>query len=169
MAAWIQVLRSGYTIAEHPVGYECFLCHFCDIDNRVLRGALDSRPNNRLRLRVAILTVVCVLQTVSGFSQSPGSSARPQLVEPPKSKDTTAAKPSSIPKCPSAGSHPAAQVNGNHRVILTWNASVPSLQPGGNAVGYCLYRSATKNVADKKATGEFRCTGCEQINFIPVT
>ena len=36
-------------------------------------------------------------------------------------------------------------------------------------MGYCLYRSATKNVADKKATGEFRCTGCEQINFIPVT
>jgi hypothetical protein len=60
-------------------------------------------------------------------------------------------------------------VTGNHKVILSWNASVPSLQSGGSAVGYCLYRSTKKHVADKKKKSEFRCNGCEQINIVPVT
>jgi hypothetical protein len=54
-------------------------------------------------------------------------------------------------------------------VILSWNASVPSVRRKEDAVGYCFYRSRKKNVANKNAKREFTCTGCEQINFIPIT
>lgn len=55
-------------------------------------------------------------------------------------------------------------MTGHHRVILTWNASVPSARPEDNAAGYCLYRSKKKGVAKQNAT----CSDCEQINSAPI-
>jgi len=69
--------------------------------------------------------------------------------------------------CPGAGVAPLKRSQpgtGDHTVILTWNASAPSINPDSTAVGYCLYRSKTPKVAKKKAT----CSDCEQINSIPL-
>jgi hypothetical protein len=71
-----------------------------------------------------------------------------------------------LPPCPPAGLQmlqPSSQT-GHHKVILTWNASVPAPGPDGKAVGYCLYRSQTQNVAKQNP----RCSACEQVNLTPV-
>jgi hypothetical protein len=142
----------------------------------VLIGPASVTPGSVLfcfcetrRLHFAILTIACIMQTVSCHGRAPGSSASVQTVATPRGREATAAaaEPKVIP-CPPAGSHLAAFVTGHHKVILSWKASVPSIHQEDSAVGYCLYRSTTKNVADKNATKEFRCSGCEQINFIPV-
>jgi hypothetical protein len=52
---------------------------------------------------------------------------------------------------------------GHHKVILSWNPSVPPTGTDGPVV-YCLYRSKTKGSAEKNAM----CSDCEQINSIPV-
>lgn len=48
-------------------------------------------------------------------------------------------------------------------MTLTWKAS-----RGNKVSGYCLYRSANEGVAKNKPNTPFSCTGCEQINSIPV-
>jgi hypothetical protein len=59
---------------------------------------------------------------------------------------------------------PGAPLTGHHRVILTWNASAPSVHPEDNTIGYCLYRSKNEDVSKKTPT----CSDCEQINPVPV-
>ncbi len=71
-----------------------------------------------------------------------------------------------LPPCPPAGLQmlqPSSQT-GHHKVILTWNASVPAPGPDGMAVGYCLYRSQKRNAAKQNPT----CSDCEQVNPTPV-
>jgi len=71
-----------------------------------------------------------------------------------------------VPPCPSAGLPilQASSQTGHHKVILSWNASAPTSDPGGKVVGYCLYRSKTQNAAKQKPT----CSDCEQINSTPI-
>jgi hypothetical protein len=59
----------------------------------------------------------------------------------------------------------ASPQTGHHKVILTWNDSAPSTDPTRQAVGYCLYRSGTQNVAKQDA----KCSTCEQINRKPIS
>lgn len=71
-----------------------------------------------------------------------------------------------LPPCP-PGHLPILQSSaqtGHHRVILTWNASVPAPGPDGKAVGYCLYRSQTQGAAKQNP----KCDICEQINPTPI-
>lgn len=108
----------------------------------------------------AILIIVCLLHTVAGYSQPPRSSIQRQAAPTLDGKGTTERGL----RCPPAGSHPAASLKGYHKVTLTWN---PSL--GENIAGYCLYRGTKKHVAkNKQPKTPFICTGCEQINVVPV-
>jgi hypothetical protein len=70
-------------------------------------------------------------------------------------------------QCPESHGAPlqASPHTGHHKVILTWNASAPSPDPTRQAVGYCLYRSGTQNVAKQDP----KCSSCEQINRKPVS
>jgi hypothetical protein len=71
-----------------------------------------------------------------------------------------------LPSCPPAGLQqlqPSSQT-GHHKVVLTWNASLPAPGPGGKAVGYCLYRSQKQGAAKQNPL----CSVCEQINPNPV-
>jgi len=71
-----------------------------------------------------------------------------------------------LPPCP-PGHLPMLQPSsqtGHHKVILTWNASVPAPGPDGKAVGYCLYRSQTQGAAKQNP----KCDICEQINPTPI-
>jgi hypothetical protein len=71
-----------------------------------------------------------------------------------------------LPPCPPAGLQPLqpSLQTGHHKVILTWNASVPAPGPDGKAVGYCLYRSQRPNAAKQNPI----CSDCEQINATPI-
>lgn len=110
----------------------------------------------------AILTIACLVYTVTGHSQTPGSKPEQQMM--PTSGETARIVTKPVLQCPPAGSHPAASIKGHHKVTLTWNAS-----PGGNIEGYCLYRGPKKHVEkNKKPETPFTCAGCEQINVIPV-
>ena len=111
---------------------------------------------------LAILTIACLVYTVTGRSQTPGSKPEQQMM--PTSGETARIVTKPVLQCPPAGSHPAASIKGHHKVTLTWNAS-----PGGNIEGYCLYRGPKKHVAkNRKPETPFTCAGCEQINVIPV-
>jgi len=59
---------------------------------------------------------------------------------------------------------PASPETGHHKVILTWNASAPSINPKSRAVGYCLYRIASRDVTKR----DEKCSTCEQINKLPI-
>jgi len=131
------------------------------------RSLLEDKPFRRFRHRAALLCVVGVLQAVSGCSRDTSTRVKIELADPPAGKRTNAVlAPPGIYHCPPAGApilQPSA-TTGHHRVILTWNASIPSARSEDNAVGYCLYRSGKVNLAKENAT----CRGCEQINAIAV-
>src|ERR1051326_7594400 len=82
--------------------------------------------------RCAVLTIACLSQTVTGYSQAP-SSTNHGVLPASEGKGMTVHRPV---QCPLAGSHPSPVLNGRHSVTLSWNAS-----RGSNVVGYCLYRS----------------------------
>lgn len=60
---------------------------------------------------------------------------------------------------------PASPQTGRHKVFLTWNASTYFSDRKRHAVGYCLYRSGTPNVAASDPT----CDKCEQVNQKPIS
>jgi len=58
----------------------------------------------------------------------------------------------------------AGPQTGHHKVFLTWNASTYSSDRKRHALGYCLYRSGTPNVA----ASDPKCDKCEQVNLKPI-
>lgn len=72
----------------------------------------------------------------------------------------------SLPLCPDAGVAPLipSSHTGHHKVILSWEASVPSSAFESKAVGYCLYRSKSQKLAKQNPT----CNHCERINSRPI-
>jgi len=72
-------------------------------------------------------------------------------------------KPKRCPKS-SGAILPASPQTGHHKVFLTWNASTYFPDSERHAVGYCLYRSGTPNVATYDPT----CSKCEQVNRKPI-
>ena len=77
----------------------------------------------------------------------------------------TAAPPMSTP-CPKSSGVilPASTQTGHHKVLLTWKASTSYPDRKRKAVGYCLYRSSTQNIAAKDP----KCNSCEQVNQKPI-
>lgn len=134
--------------------------------NAPVEAAVGTGANGRLGTQLAILLIMCAMIAVSACSRDPVTRVRLRLDDQPGEQKAALVPPRSIPRCPLAGT-PTLQSSastGHHRVILSWNASAPSLRPENNAVGYCLYRSTTKNTAKQNPV----CGGCEQINAAPV-
>jgi len=118
-----------------------------------------------MRRQIAMMTVACLLQTLSGCTKPSASKVSLEEFQPHDPK-TAPALAQRLPPCPKT-SFPILQSSsstGHHKVALTWNASAPSPRPQDNPVGYCLYRSQTQNAAKKNPT----CSICEQINPVPV-
>jgi hypothetical protein len=59
---------------------------------------------------------------------------------------------------------PVPSATGHHKVFLTWNASTYFSDRKRHAVGYCLFRSGTQNVA----ASDPKCDKCEQVNQKPI-
>ena len=141
------------------------------------RGITPEREHLEVRLYSRILICALVLIIVNGFqtiaaigqvSHDPGSDAQSAKTPTPKRKGTLAAAAEpTLPSCPPAGLptvQAAPQNTGHHSVTLSWNASAPSSNSEGKAVGYCLYRSKKQHAAKQNST----CSDCEQINSQPI-
>jgi hypothetical protein len=115
----------------------------------------------------AILTIACLVHTVSGCGRLSQSRADAQSAPAKREKDIPAAPTPALPRCPSAPItmlQASAPGTGHHKVFLAWNASTSSGQPGASAIGYCLYRSQKKGNAKKFP----KCPDCEQVSLSPV-
>jgi hypothetical protein len=71
-----------------------------------------------------------------------------------------------LPVCPDGSSKntPLLPEQVHHKVVLTWNPSVPSGRPGNNPLGYCLYRSQQQIFVKELK----RCKDCEQVTPRPL-
>ena len=122
----------------------------------------------KLRLRRPWQSAIVVSACILGLANCNRDSTRTkiELADTPKDKAAARALIAPLPACPPGGVPPLrpGAATGHHRVVLSWNASAPSTRSQDNAVGYCLYRSQTQNLAAKNAT----CTQCERINSVPV-
>jgi hypothetical protein len=130
-----------------------------------MKGRWQSRACSWTRLSVFVLLLIAAIAL---GCQKDNSRVRIQLHDLPSDKAAVVAKPVQRPPvCPPAGIaalQPGAPGTGDHKVTLTWNASTPSNNLDGAAVGYCLYRSKKKNVAKKNPI----CQDCEQVNRVPI-
>jgi hypothetical protein len=112
-------------------------------------------------------TLACVLQTACESGPVSGSGTSLQTISSRNAKATTTGV-KAVALCPTAGTPMLLRSTpgvGDHEVVLSWNASLPSLRPENGAIGYCLYRSKKKRAAKKNAT----CRDCEQVNRVPIT
>jgi hypothetical protein len=130
---------------------------------------VENVPQLRVFVPVVIVLVVGVCILVGIVRKwSSGSNAKVQSVGTPQVKKTPQAKAQlALPLCPQAGHtplQPSQQGTGHHKVTLSWKASTPGTNAESNAIGYCLYRSKTRNVAKQNPT----CGHCEQINQVPI-
>ena len=118
-------------------------------------------------MRVAILTIFCVLQASCSCNRDSSTRVKIQLADPPGGKSASlSVTDAGVPHCPPAGL-PVVQQSastGHHKVTLSWNASAPSPNPENNAVGYCLYRSRNPDATTQKPP----CSECAPLNSVPV-
>src|SRR5581483_10438639 len=142
-----------------------------------LKETKRVRPCSRLVVRVALWTILLVALSGGGCTRASESRAHAQSGEPSASSPVGAknARPE-LPDCPEVdfGKSPkGAQQPGNHKVILSWNASEPSISNGAR-VGYCLYRALDKPVQASKPSPKENskkkapCKQCERVNIAPV-
>ena len=130
-----------------------------------------SKVSGQRHSVLAILTLIVFQAVGPACRDNNVTRVRLKLEDAPADKRLAVKSPAPVapvpPVCPGAGIAPLTRSRpgtGDHRVILTWNASAPSSNPDSTAVGYCLYRSEKRKVAKKNP----RCNDCEQINFTPV-
>src|SRR5260370_30483612 len=136
-----------------------------------LRDPVKADRHLRLVVNTATL-IACIVVTVSGCGRVSDARANSQMSEAPVARRTaeTTGKPD-LPPRPS-GDVDGSRARGDHKVILSWNASVFST--ANEEVGYCLYRRSQKPVeanttkAKHKTKKRAPCKQCEQINVTPV-
>jgi hypothetical protein len=132
-----------------------------------LEYLFDAMKRSSINWRIWLLLVGLIMISTFGTACHSGASQAQG-----KRNDSANVKrvpvPISPPTCPPAGVislQPSSPGTGDHKVFLKWNASVmPSGATDKNAVGYCLYRSATKSAAKREPT----CSSCERVNIVPV-
>jgi len=126
----------------------------------------------RRMMSFAILPVACILVTLGGCSRV---SERHAEKAPGATQPTAAFHEREFPHCPDAdpptlkrGSRRASP----HKVVLFWNASVPSPGAERGDLRYCLYRSMGHKVTPKKTKQkrqtEAPCENCERVNLNPI-
>ncbi len=105
-----------------------------------------------------------------GFAVSVSSRAQFRITNDAFSESRkTTALPSGRSFIPSSG----IADTGDHRVTLTWNASVPRPNVNDEDIGYCLYRSKDHPVQKEKrktpkVAKKHPCQECEGVNTFPI-
>jgi len=113
----------------------------------------------RLFLRIVRITVTIAPVLFMGCSKSPENSPGSTAVGDPKLAVQTKVSQGPL-ECPGAL---ASQPTG-HKVLLTWKASASSTGPNDKSLGYCVYRSDHKIIADTLEG----CRECQKITPIPI-
>lgn len=127
----------------------------------------SSRTNSSGNVcrRVFMVPVTALLISCLTFcNRSPDTPAQPQETN----RNVTVPKPkASLPPCPD-GTYPMLQSGatgtGHHKVFLLWKASAPPPSEP-DSLGYCVYRTQTKNTAQKCPKGS---PDCEKVTNLPV-
>lgn len=129
--------------------------------------SVSQRSLNRVRfvfriqcLFFFILFAYCGLSGAADAAATKTHAAAGQRSAPLKPQSA-----GSLPMCPRAGI-PAGQGSGqysSHKVVLAWEASPRTPKAQSFAVGYCIYRSNSREV-QKMPT----CKECQQLNTKPV-
>lgn len=131
----------------------------------IFRGTLRSKAFFRM-LALLSLSVYgserarCQVSSASNPILKTAKGAAPKGTEPAASQSVSLS-------CPPAGPSLAQESQtrpGHHKVTLAWIAASSSARPGGDVVGYCLYRSKTQYVAKQNPL----CPICERVNSVPV-
>jgi len=135
-----------------------------------LRDPQQISPHLRLAVKVATLT--CMVLALGGCHRDPGPRPGSQSEQTSGAKRATGtAQEHNLPPCPPADSpmlKRGSPGTGDHRVILSWNASAPSANSQGERIGYCLYRSKKHPVKTRKTKKDAPCEECEQVNLTPM-
>jgi len=112
---------------------------------------------------LVLLIVEMLGPACAGGQVSRGSDTNPRPAAAPERRAATPTQtPPGPPSCPAVNHLPIQSSQpGHHKVTLSWNASLSSPRHG-NASGYCLYRSKTKDPEKEKPP----CGDCEQVNLM---
>jgi hypothetical protein len=126
------------------------------------------RLHSRIIFGVLLMIVgTLVVATIAiRYLLPPSSAALPSEKNLNSDGPSPATSSLSLPPCPPAGLAPLrpSSNTGHHKVILSWNRSVPSPDPDRNPVGYCLYRSKKQHATKQNPT----CSDCELISPTPI-
>jgi len=125
------------------------------------------------RLLVCVSALVCLViifgAACSSCQVTRTSGAEPKSAELAQIKGTPpTASQAVLLVCPPTHLSPLrASTPGterHHQVTLSWIAAPSSPRPGGDVVGYCIYRSTTQYAAKQDPL----CPVCERVNLAPV-
>jgi hypothetical protein len=140
----------------------------CELKYLLQTGRLFNGMNHLSTSGQRVLSLIITLLIISASSSACHESSSRVSRKQDSVNVNRSAVLVSPPTCPPAGVaplQPSSPGTGDHKVFLKWNASVmPSGATDKNAVGYCLYRSATRNATKKEPT----CSSCERVNIVPV-
>jgi hypothetical protein len=148
--------------------------------NEKAQGRANGERAQTLEMVTLVGAAVILLTLVSsGCDRSSDSHLDVQSGPPSESTPRKAVvNHTNLPPCP-PGDFPSPERGSphtvDHRVVLSWNASVPRRNLKNEDIGYCLYRSKNHAVRKKqkdkgshKSEKKFPCEECEQVNGFPV-
>ena len=133
-----------------------------------------SGDGHNLNIPLYAVFFLLLLSCACNREDSPSASVAENTV--PASPTTLSANRAELPPCP-PGDLPSlpegSPHTGDHRVTLTWNASVPRPNVNDEDIGYCLYRSKDHPVQkEKRKTAKVAkkhpCQECEGVNTFPI-
>ena len=113
-------------------------------------------------LLVVAFASVCSMSQISEITVASAAPVEPFGAKGAPSHKTRAQPPA--PSCSAVGFlpiQPSPPATAQHKVTLSWKASVPSADP---VFGYCLYKSQTTIDSNLGVT----CPKCEPLNSVPV-
>lgn len=114
--------------------------------------------------KTVALVLACLIQPLSSCNRASESNAEPAA--PPAQRASIAERKPPLPSCPDAP-YPVLQATdagtGHHKVFLAWNPSASANPMEPDALGYCLYRTQSKDAK--------RCpqrSDCEKVTPVPL-
>ena len=128
--------------------------------------------------RMVCLLLGCLILAPVACSDSHESRTHLEWkVLPERNLATEAAEQPKLPDCPDGDLKKllhGSPSTGDHKVILSWNASTSALNAKKGEIGYCLYRREKYPVEKRKehkgsnVKVELPCEKCEQVNVSPI-
>jgi len=115
-----------------------------------------------------VLLIVAFGAACSSCQVTRAPGGEPKLEKLVGQEGSPAASQSVLPSCPPTHRSPLQAsppgTGHHHQVTLSWIAAPGSSRPGGDVVGYCIYRSTTQDAVKQDPL----CPLCERVNVLSV-